>query len=433
MAFFGKLATAFVGLLLAGLLARLLPPAEMGLYFLAFNLATFFSILGRGGLENTLLRYIAQANGTQQKSRLRSILQKGLILSLAGAVAAGGLAAILMPTLGEHIFESQGLVAIAWLLGGWVALLAIQFIFAAIFHGFQEIGRSVWFGGLITGTFTVALLGIAAALGLRLELRQVLQVILLALLVNNAIAITMQRNRAKKIIPDNTGHVGYVELIDHSWPLLINAVTLFLITQSDLWLLGAYASEQEVAIYGAARRLIMLTTMSLTIVNIVVPPLIARMHAQNDLARLEKLLRTVATISAIPSLGVLCLFMLFGARIMELIYGDYYRNGGTVLLILGFAQVVNVLVGSCGYALVMTGNRKTIMAISIVSAGVAIGLGLYLVQNYGLIGLAIAYACATIIQQMGMWLFAYLQTGLWTHAGLTFLQPSVFLKLFWGH
>jgi len=429
-AFFGKLATAFFGLLLAGFLARLLSPAEMGLYFLAFNLATFFSILGRGGLENTLLRFIAQANRPEHGTRLRSILKKGLILSAVGAAAAGLLAAIVAPLLGEHIFESDGLVAIAWLVGGWAALLAVQFVFAEIFRGFQEIGNSVWFGGLFTGLVTVSMLSMATLLGFTLELKQVLLLILLSLLTSNGVALIRQHRRLQTLPLDGAVTTGYGELLVHSWPLFVNAVTLFLLSQSDLWLLGAYASEQEVAIYGAATRLVMLTAMSLAIVNMVVPPLIARMHAQNDLVRLEKLLRTVATLAAIPALTVLGVFMLFAAPIMEMVYGQYYRAGATVLLILCAGQVVNVLVGSCGYVLIMTGHRKTVMVISIVSAALAIVLGMHFLQTHGLIGLACAYAIAVMMQQLGMWLFARIHSGLWTHAGFIYLQPSSLSKFY---
>ncbi|HEB68386.1 MAG TPA: hypothetical protein ENI88_02065 [Desulfobulbus sp.] len=61
------------------------------------------------------------------------------------------------------------------------------------------------------------------------------------------------------------------------------ALHSFYCHKSDLWILGAYASEQEIAIYGAAVRLVMLAAMSLAMVNMVVPPIIASMHAQNDL------------------------------------------------------------------------------------------------------------------------------------------------------
>lgn len=427
-AFGGKLATAFMGLLLMGLLARLLPATEMGLYFLAFNLATFFSILGRGGLENTLLRFVAQTNGSEQSARLWSILRKGGILVLAGALLAALIASLLVPWLGVNLFHSEELAAITYFIAGWSALLALQFIAGEVFRGFQEIKWSVLFSGLLTALISVLLLGLTAWIGITLPLSIVLIIVILAIVASNMVALFILHQKIKALPQNVHDEISYSELLTHSWPLLINAVTLFLLSQSDLWLLSAFTNEKEVAIYGAASRLVLLTTMSLAIVNAVVPPLIARMHVQNDMAQLERLLRTVATVSAIPALVVLTLFVLFSEPIMGLVYGEFYRAGSVVLIILCTGQVMNVLVGSCGYTLIMTGHRTTMMVISLSSAFMAIALGTILVRTYGVIGLASAYAIAISSQQVAMWLFARLLCGVWTHAGLAYFQPSVLFK-----
>jgi len=424
-AFFGKLATSFVGLLLVSLLARTLPQEEVGLYFLAFNLATFFSLLGRGGLENTLLRYLAKANGTNQLGEMRAIWRKGWVLILCVASIAGLLAVIVLRVLGGPVFGSFRLGALAWLIGGWGVLLAIQGVAAEIFRGLQKIGHAVWFGGLVTGLLTVALLAAAMGLGTALHLRAVILMILYTLSFNAVVAFLVQYRKMKTLPEAAQEKTSYGELLDHSWPLLVNAVTLFLLSQSDLWLVGAYASKEDVAVYGAAARLVMLAAISLNIVNMVVPPLIAHMHAQNDLASLERLLRSAATLAAIPALSILAMFMLFAAPMMGLIYGEHYRSGAAVLMVLSAGQIANVLTGSCGYVLIMTGHRKTIMAITIMSAMFALSAGLYSVQAFGIAGLATAYTIATVIQQVGMWICAHHYSGVWTHAGVAYIGGLV--------
>jgi O-antigen/teichoic acid export membrane protein len=63
------------------------------------------------------------------------------------------------------------------------------------------------------------------------------------------------------------------EIIKISWPLWITNLTLFVLVQSALWVMGLFRSPEEVAVYGAAVRAITLVTMPLLIVNLVVPPL----------------------------------------------------------------------------------------------------------------------------------------------------------------
>lgn len=428
-ALLGKFATVFLNLLLMSILTRALPPAEMGLYFLAFNLATFFSIIGRGGLENTLLRFIAQTNEPSQSARLKSVLIKGSVLVLATILLTFLLAIISIPWLSNNLFHSERLTSITYLIAIWSALLAMQFVTGEVFRGFQEIKKAIWFGGLLTAIISATVLSLGHWLDLSLFLATTITILILAIVASNSLALFSLYHKTKPLEQGKTNNISYKELINHSWPLLINALTLFLLSQSDLWLLGTFASEKEVAIYGAASRLVLLTAMSLAIVNAVVPPLIARMHIQNDMHRLENVLRTVATLAAIPALFVLALFIFFSESIMTIIYGEYYRAGSTVLLILCIGQIVNVLVGSCGYTLIMTGHRNITLLISIFCTFIAMGLGTILVAQYGVIGLASVYSFAIGFQQILMWLFVRLRCGIWTHIGVQYMKLSILKKI----
>ena len=73
--------------------------------------------------------------------------------------------------------------------------------------------------------------------------------------------------------------IYYKDLLCHSWPLWINALTTFILSQSSLWIIGLHYTGINVAGFGAANKLILLTSMSLVTVNMVLPPLIAKYNA----------------------------------------------------------------------------------------------------------------------------------------------------------
>jgi O-antigen/teichoic acid export membrane protein len=62
-----------------------------------------------------------------------------------------------------------------------------------------------------------------------------------------------------------------------SWPMWVTNITLFVGTQTDIWIVGAFRSQEEVAIYGAAVKLVLMVALPLQIVSTVVPPLITEM------------------------------------------------------------------------------------------------------------------------------------------------------------
>jgi O-antigen/teichoic acid export membrane protein len=425
-AFTGKVLTALMGLALSALLARMLSPEDMGAYFLAFNLATFFSIVARLGLENTLLRFVSEAISRNQPGRVRAVIQKGLILALIGAaVVAVAVYTVAGTWLAERLFHSRALGAVASFVAIWLVLLAFQFLFGEIFRAFQDIRASVLCGGLITATVTVVCLSLYGLIGGRATLNQVLQWVLAAGATNIILAVWMLRRKLRSLRPDRKAGASYLGIAEHSWPLLLNACTIFIMAQSDLWILAAFRPDNEVAVYGAVARLVLLTGMTLAIVNAVVPPLITRLNVQGQTHQLERILRTTATLAAIPAFAVLAIFMLFGDTVLGLVFGNYYRVGATVLLILSLGQGANVYAGSCGYTLIMTGHRKTMMLISVASAAVGVTSGLAWVQSYGATGVAAGFAMATVLQQALMLGFARYQCGVWTHAGLRYLFRSL--------
>jgi O-antigen/teichoic acid export membrane protein len=71
--------------------------------------------------------------------------------------------------------------------------------------------------------------------------------------------------------------VGLREILSVSWPMWVTNITLFVGTQTDIWIVGAFRSQEEVAIYGAAVKLVLMVALPLQIVSTVVPPLITEM------------------------------------------------------------------------------------------------------------------------------------------------------------
>jgi|SRR5215217_8307771 len=88
----------------------------------------------------------------------------------------------------------------------------------------------------------------------------------------------------------------------------------------------------------AATRLVAFIARPLLVINLVLPPVIAEMYTQGKTGRLERTLRGYSTLSGVPSLFVLTVFMLLGGQILRVGYGDYYRQDARILMLMSAAK-----------------------------------------------------------------------------------------------
>jgi O-antigen/teichoic acid export membrane protein len=152
---------------------------------------------------------------------------------------------------------------------------------------------------------------------------------------------------------------------------------------------------------------------------LVLPPIVAEMYAQGKTTRLERTLRTFSTLAGVPSLVVLVGFMLLGAPLLGLVYGDKPIYQGhtavAVLLILSAAKLMAVWSGSCGMVLQFTGHQTSMLRVSVLTSPLFFVVAVLAVRAYGPVGVACAAAATTILQNVILVLTAKRLTGMWTH------------------
>ncbi|MBV7331938.1 oligosaccharide flippase family protein [Chloroflexi bacterium TSY] len=149
-AFAGRIGMAASGVVVNGLLARLLTPDEMGAYFLTLTIVLVSAMIGQLGLNGLLVRLIAESIGIQRPERaikaIRIAFGYGIGASfLIAALIAGGVG----EWLALFVFGAPPIVGIIGLAAIWLVLNAIQSLLAESFRGFHDIRLAVIFGGLV--------------------------------------------------------------------------------------------------------------------------------------------------------------------------------------------------------------------------------------------------------------------------------------------
>lgn len=419
------MATILGGFVTNALLARLLSPQELGTYFLALSVVTLGAVTGSLGLNHAGIRFLAASMGLEQSGRARSTVRVVLSLGLVGTLVVS----LTYATLGGFVgglFGAPALAAVSGLVAGWMAVAASQVFLAELFRGLHDIRLATVFGALTTGNGVMPtgllIVGLVSLWALGGEANLVTVMVLAAGsgLVSALTAGWFLRRRVASIPADGGGaRVSAKEMLRVAWPLLLTNMTLFALAQADVWIVGIFRGQEDVAVYGAAARLVALVAVPLLVFNAFVPPVVAEMHAQGRREELERMLRGTATLGGIPSFFTLAFFALAGGPLLSLLFGAYYGAGASILAVLSVGQFARVWCGSCSTALMMTGHQKTVMLVTVFSGLVAVAIGFGAVGHYGALGVAAATSLGNILQSVLSWLMVKHTTGMWTHMSLT--------------
>lgn len=104
--------------------------------------------------------------------------------------------------------------------------------------------------------------------------------------------------------------------------------------------------------------------------------------------------------------------MIFADDTMS-IFGKDFSSLGNILRIMAAGRYVNVLTGSVGSLLIMTGHEREQRLAVLISAVMSVILSLILIPLLGLLGAAISYAIALAAQNLLSVYFVKKRLGFW--------------------
>ncbi len=412
----GRVVASLVGFGVSALLARILSPEDMAIFFLANSVAIFLALNYRFGFDNLLLQKISESLSADNVDYAKALVIVGLgmvgVVSLFSAMLLYfGPGHFLLTTF----FSSQPVEGFLGLIIIWSIVLAFQFLLSEIFRAFKEISLAVIVGGALTSLLSLGSLFSLSFVGGQEKLEVVLSLVIISGLINVFIGIKKLHKRIRGVRRDIVSAIRIKALFNDGWPFWGHAITHYIIGFSGLWILGRYAEGLDVANYGAAIRLTALIAMALLVVNSVVSPLIAGMNLKGERKKMERILRGSATLASVPSLIIILIFFIFAENTMVFVFGEPYESGSSILRILLFGHLVAVLSGAHGYLLMMSGHQKTMMFITLVSAILTIAMSMLVIVPFGVIGIAWVTSVIIALQQLASLLLSHLKTGVWCH------------------
>lgn len=398
-------------------LARWMGSVEFGIYEYVVALATLLSILPALGLPTMALRLIAEYRVTQQWGQLWGLVQGSwlMILGSSSFLTLGivGLLKLWHPP--DWIYFRSLLVGI-WM----IPLLGLTQLQIEMARSMQKVLLAYFPSQVITPILILVGVVILLQQGLPINSLSVLGLSLAALtivLLAQALLIWEQfKIQFPRVKPVHTPRKWLVIAL----PLLAEGVLFIFLNQTDIVMIGALKTAQDVGIYSAAIKTAVWISFVLRAVNTVIAPVFTTLYTQKDYQGLRSLVMTVTHWMFWPSLGIALGLVIFARPILQL-FGPEFTAARLPLFALIIGQLFNVGCGSVGYLMIMTGHQNQSAIILGWGALANVILNAVLIPPFGILGAAIATALSMIL--WNVWLHVLVVRYLNVY-------PSIFYAVF---
>lgn len=381
-----KAVRILTGIIVSASVARYLGPNQFGELSYVIAYLTFFYAIATLGVENIVVRDLAQ-NPDQAPAVLGTTMLMRFVIGVICALSAIGL-----------LIWSDGIGSESVLL----AVLACGFL---IFQAADVV--DLWFQSQVQSGFSVKIRLINylffSALKVALILTQSPLVAFASVYSIEAVATgislvsTYYWASRKRLVGDLyrqkllTVKVTLGEnILKESWPFILSALAVAVSSRIDIILIKQFLGGESVGIYTTAQTLVTIGTIFPGILFSSVLPTLSRFKASNHerfIQSLQKLYQVAVIWGAISSAAL----FLFADWVVVLIYGDAYQEAGSILKILSLANIFTSLgVVQAQWLYSEKGNR--ILFIQTLVAGVcAFILNAVFIPLWGLMGAAFAY------------------------------------------
>ncbi len=376
-------------------LARLLGAEGSGIFFLALTIVLVAAAVGRVGMENALVRFIAANTSTGQLGKVLGVYKMSMLFSIFMSAVITVFLYLLVPWLSKVVFTKPDLAIPLTIMVFAVIPMALLALHAHALQGLREIvaSISVLSIGVPMLTCLIAMLFVPSY-GVDAAAWGYIAATIITLLAGRWLWL-----KATVTCDTHTAEFDSSELLATSMPLFGVVVMNLVITWSPMFVLGIWESSKNIGIFSAANRTAMLTSFILVAVNSIAAPKFAALYQQGDFESLNSVVKSTTKIVVLISIPVLLLFILIPEDILS-IFGKQFEEGSIVLMILASGQFVNVATGSVGYLLMMSGNEKIMRNNMVLCAGLCIALNTISIPIYGVMGAAVSTATVLSLQNI---------------------------------
>ncbi|MDP9239192.1 MAG: flippase [Actinomycetota bacterium] len=383
---------------------------QAGVFFALTSAFVIAGTIARLGVPTGLVYFIARYRATGDQDRLRSVIRQAIVPVTVLSIALGAAGLLFAPQLASALIRNHhgddGSVALIRLLAVCVLFSALTDVGVGATRGFgvmrplvivDRIGRPL--AQLVLAALSITL-GARSAVGLGVAWA--------VPFVPSAVVLLWWAHRLRTKAERRSGQPPATERAARGegasfWrftaPRSLGSIAQMALQRSDIVLLGVLRGPRDAAVYAAATRFLVFGQLVTGAISTTIQPQIAHLLAKDDRLGAASVYRVATMWLVLLTWPIYLLSAVFAEQLLH-IFGRAYTAGAAVIVVLSCAMLVASACGTVDVMLVMAGRATWTMANSFVALAVNIALNLFLIPRWGILGAAVAWAVAILVNNL---------------------------------
>ena len=391
-------------------LSRIMGANNFGFYFFIVTLITTLAIFSKNGLDLLVIRFIPKYIVENKYNKLIGITKYVNDRAIKNCMIIFTIYVSIIFLLNQ--FSPIENISIYFIGILFLPILTLLQLNQAKLNGFKEIILSQLPERIILPlSIIIFVYFLSIIFGIKLNSLNILYIHLLTLFIVYFISNFWLNREINKYSFVEKPIYLHKEWESISKNLILITVGHMIFTNIDVLMIGVILDKENSGIYGIASRISVFIAFGLFAINTVIAPQISKLYSENNINRLKLLLLTSSRYNLIFTILFFVLIIYFNLEILN-IFGIEFSRGSTALIILCAGQLVNVITGSVGVLMTMTGLELYAARIIIFSIILNIILNLILIPFFGIEGAAVATTFTVSISNILMLYYSIRETGI---------------------
>jgi O-antigen/teichoic acid export membrane protein len=402
--FIGMLLSKIVAFIYRVFAARYFGPADYGMFSIGLAVIGFFGVVAVLGLDSGVGRYVPFYRARDDEKRVRSVLLLSIKIVTLISIILLIVLILLSPYIATTFFNPEFATTII-ILAISIPFTALTTIFLQTYLGFQKVKYQAY-SSVVLNVVKLATVVMFAFIGFG--------AIGLAWSWTTAVIIAFLFSFylvEKKVYPVFRSRTETVpmkkELLTFSLPLVLGSVASVTLSWTDTLLLGFFKTSIDVGVYNAVTPLMQLLLVVPFAFTAIFTPVFAELYSKGMRDEMKKIYKTVTKWIFYINFPFFLLMAFFPKQILTLFFGAEYASGYLALIILSTANI-SISLALCSLSvLIVLKKTKHVTYITAGSSLINVILNVFLIQNYGIQGAALATGITIVLGNSLMLLFSW--------------------------